>query len=407
MTLKFSSKEIHFLKTDSDDSSISPPETYFSDMLLDKPVQIQAFEKRLLKSATHTDRFLCAVIKISADLSDTLAEKAKGTVEATFASFLDHDRGIWESLSDTAFTLAFWDYTNEKKAFETLVSIKEKIQASLKADILMGVAQFPFHTFSKVDTFANALKAIDHAAFFGPDTLTRFDGVSLNISADRLYQNNLCELAIKEYQTGLEIRPNDINLINSLGVCYGVMGELDKALEQFKKAMEINPNEIMVIYNMGLLSKINMDTDKAIVYLRKAHGISSQVFEVELLLAHLLASRHKTDQALVHLKTAEQINPRSGLVFRMKGDIYLEKNQPEKAARAFNSAIKLHPSDAVSLSGYAKSLALQGKNLKIALTFAKNSVDLEPDNKTFKNRLNFIQTKIEETAPPEQTTKTA
>ncbi len=407
MTSKFSSKEIHFLKTDADDSTIKPPETYFGDMLLDKPVQIQAFEKRLLKSDIHGENFLCAVIEISSEVSDTLKEKSKDTFEATFTSFLDHGRGIWESLSDTSFALAFWDYDNEKKASRLLVSLKEKIQSSLKADILMGVAKFPFHTFSKVQTFNNALKAIDHAAFFGPDTLIHFDATSLNISGDRLYQLNKHDLAIKEYQTGLEIKPKDINLINSLGVCYGVMGELDKAKEQFENAMKTNPSEVMVVYNLGLLNKIHDDVDKAIVYLRKAHGINDQIFEVELLLAHLLQGKQQEDQALIHLKAAEQINPNSGLVFRMKGELYLGKKQPDKAAQAFNAAIKLQPSDAASLSGYAKSMALQEKNLNIALTFAQNSVALEPKNKVFKNRLTFIKTKIEEIGTPKETIKTA
>jgi len=47
MTNKFSSKEIHFLKTDPDDFNFRPPELYFSDLLLTKTIQIKAFEKRL------------------------------------------------------------------------------------------------------------------------------------------------------------------------------------------------------------------------------------------------------------------------------------------------------------------------------------------------------------------------
>ncbi len=407
MTNKFSSKEIHFLKNDSDDISITPPETYFGDLLLTPTVQIQAFEKRLLESDIPGENFLCAVIQLSSEVSDILKENAKDTFEATFTSVLDHGRGIWESLSETSFALAFWDYENEEKASSLLISLKDKIHASLKANILTGVAKFPFHKFSKAQTFHNAIKAIDHAAFFGPDTLIHFDGVSLNISGDRLYQIGKEELAIKEYQKGLEIKPKDINLINSLGVCYAVMGELEKAQQQFEGAMKINAEEIMVVYNLGLLNKIHDNLDKAIVYLRKAHGINDQVFEVELLLAHLLHKNHKPDQAMPHLEAAGRINPESSRVFRMKGEILIEKNQPEKAAKEFNAAIKLAPSDAVSLSGYAKSLAMQEKNLTIALSFAQNSIALEPDNDLFKKRLEYIMEKIEQTPVQEKTIKTA
>ena len=407
MTIKFSSKEIHFLKTDSDDLNIKPPETYFSDLLLTKTVQTKAFQKRLSKAKIPGGKFLCAVIQISTDASDPIQEKAKSIFEAVFNSFLDNKRGIWENLNETSFVMAFWDYASVKKASGIIVAIKEKISTALKADILMGVSNFPFHDFSKTQTFTNALKAIDHAAFFGADTLIHFDATSLNISGDRLYQLNKCDLAIKEYQKGLEITPNDINLINSLGVCFGVMGKLDKAKLEFKKAMSINPNEPMVIYNMGLLYQIKGNVDKAIIYLRKAHGIDPLVFEVELLLGQLLMKKEHPGQALPHLEKASRTNPESGLAFRMKGEIFLADNHPEKASHEFNNAIKLNPCDAVSLSGYANSLELQEKNLNIALTFAKNSIALEPDNKLFKKRLKVIQDKIEGRTLLEDTIKTA
>jgi len=407
MTIKFSSKEIHFLKTDSDDFNIKPPEDYFSDLLLTKTAQTKAFQKRLSNAKIPGGGFLCAVIQISSDESNPVQEKAKTTFEAVFNSFLDNKRGIWESLNETSFVMAFWDYTSVEKASGLILLLKEKISTALKAGILMGIASFPYHDFSKIQTFTNALKAIDHAAFFGPDTLVHFDATSLNISGDRLYQLNKCDMAIKEYQKGLEINPNDINLINSLGVCFGIMGKLDKAKREFKKAMTINPNEPMVIYNMGLLYQIKGDIDKAVIYLRKAHDIDPLVFEVELLLGQMLIKKEHPGQALPHLEAASRTNPESGLAFRMKGEIFLADNHPEKADHEFNRAIKLNPCDAASLSGYANSLELQEKNLNIALTFAKNSIALEPDNKLFKKRLNAIQDKIEGRTLLEDKIKTA
>ncbi len=136
--------------------------------------------------------------------------------------------------------------------------------------------------------FANALKAIDHAAFFGFGHTQHFDGISLNISGDRLYQLEQYEAAIREYEKGLVLAPKDINLMNSLGVCYGVTGDVEKAKACFESALKISPKEIMVLYNLGLTSQVLEDTDKAVLYLRKAHGIDGRIFEVELLLGHLL-----------------------------------------------------------------------------------------------------------------------
>ncbi|MFH2058999.1 MAG: tetratricopeptide repeat protein [Pseudomonadota bacterium] len=402
MALKFSSKEIHFLKTDSDDLTITPPQSYFCDLILSKTDQIKAFEKRLENTDIPLENFFIAIMKVGSDIPDKALEKVKTTFENTFNLFLDHERGIWENLEEMSFVLAFWDYDNTKKASQLLESLKEKMSTALKTDILMGVASFPFHDFTKAQTLENALKAIDHAAFFGPNALIHFDAISLNISGDRFYQLNESFLAQKEYKKGLEIKPKDINLINSLGVCYGVTGELDKARKEFERATKINPKEVMVIYNIGLLYRIDDDIDKAIVYLRKAHGINDHVFEVELLLGHLLFIKGLPDQALPHLESAIRINPNSGAAHRIKGEIFLADKQPDNAAMEFNRAIKLNPSDAACLSGYAKCLELQGKNLNIALSFARNSIALEPDNKLFKHRLAVIQKKIDIQIEPDQ-----
>lgn len=394
MIHKFASKEIHFLKTDSDSHTLGPPKIFFSDLLHDQTVQIGKFKTRLSSADIPGDNFICAVVQVSQTASKKTKAKAKDIFEACFHSVLNKERGIWESLDDSAFALVFWDYVKEKNASRLLSLLKGKISAALTSDILMGVASFPFHDFKREDIPGNALKAIDHAAFFGSNGMIYFDAVSLNISGDRLYQLNRYDAAIKEYKKGLEIEPRNINLINSLGVCYGVMGQIEKAKKKFEKAIAIKPEEVMVIHNIGLIHRINKDEDKAIIYLKKAHGINQNLFEVESLLGLLLFKQEKWDQALPHLETAGRLNPNSSTTFRMKGEIFLDKldkKNPDQAGAEFNRAVKLNPSDATSLSGYAQSMALQNKNLKIALIFAQKSVALEPENHLFKKRLEQIK----------------
>ena len=147
----------------------------------------------------------------------------------------------------------------------------------------------------------------------------------------------------------------------------------------------------MVVYNIGLIHRINEKDDKAIFFLKKAHGINPDVFEIELLLGHLLYKQGQPDPALVHLEAACRLKPESGAPYRIRGQILLDRDDPAGAAAAFNSAVKFSPGDAAALSGYAKSMALQGKNLTIALSFAQKSIDLDPDNPLYRERLEEIQ----------------
>ncbi len=391
MIPRFTSKEFTFLKPDSDDHPIQEPDTFFSDLVHTKTVSFAAFEERLASARIPKTGFVCAAIQVDRAASEQTREKARDIFEACFHSVLDKKRGIWESLNPTAFVLVFWDYDNRKKAMDLLESLKNKISQALAAELTVGVAWFPFHDFLCSQVFANALKAIDHAAFFGPGHMKHFDGISLNISGDRLYHLGQYGAAIREYEKGLLLEPGNINLMNSLGVCFGVTGDLEKARQSFTDALEINPREIMVIYNLGLVHQILENTDKAVFFLQKAHGIDKHVFEVELLLGHLLFKAGKCDQALPHLETASRLNPESGLAFRTLGEIFLDRQEMEKAGVAFNSAVKLKPADGIALSGYALAMARRNRNLKIALTFAKKSVALEPENTIFQERLEQVR----------------
>ncbi len=405
MSLKFSSKEIHFLRTESDQDLAGPPEFYFSDLAVSPSVPLENFMQRLGEADIPDDKFLCAVLKVPFDLAEEELEKSSQIFEACFQSLLDkpvsggataHIRGIWENLDETAFILAFWDYNQTDTASDLLNALKEKISKDLKTDVLMGAAWFPFAEFRRTQVPANALKAIDHAAFFGPGHTVYFDAVSLNISGDRLYQHGLYEAAIQEYQTGLELNPGNINLLNSLGVCFGVSGELNLAMDTFKKALALSSAEIMVIYNIGLIHQIREADDKALVYFKKAHAVNPDLFEVELTLGQLLLKTGKPGQALPYIEAACQLNPESGIAVRTMAEIFLELKDPDRAGVEFNKAVKLIPSDGAALSGYAQAMLEQGKNLKIALTFAQKALGLDPDNEVFKQRAAAVSSACEQ-----------
>ncbi len=267
MTPRFTSREFHFLKPESETSPpIQAPDTYFSDLVHQKTAAFTGFEQRLDSADIPDDRFVCAVIQVAETASEDIREKARDIFESWLRTMSDNQRGIWEALDDRAFVLVFWDYKTRKKAMNLLESLKTNITQALKTDLLAGLAWFPFQDCSRSEVYANALKAIDHAAFFGFGHTQQFDGISLNISGDRLYQLEQYDDAIQEYEKGLALAPKDINLMNSLGVCHGVTGDVEKAKAYFESALKINPKEIMVLYNLGLTWQVREeDTDKAIL----------------------------------------------------------------------------------------------------------------------------------------------
>lgn len=391
MILKFVAKEIQFLKTAGDAPDLSPPEVYYSDLLIQPSKAFEVFSRRIADTCASQKTFTTAAIQINPAAPKETIDAANDVFDACFHSVLDEKRGIWECLDPFTAIFVFWDYKTASQGKKLLDLLNEKISQALNAKLIMGTICFPFHDFPVEEMAGCVLKALDHAAFFGPGHAVEFDGLSLNISGDRLFQLNHIDAAITEYEKGLSIAPTNINLLNSLGVAFGVDACLDKAMESFEKARNINPEEAMVIHNIGLIHRINDKIDSALAYLKKAHGINPDVFEIELLLGNLLFKEEKFDLAMTHLDAAIRLKPESGTAFRIKGQILLDREDAPGAAAQFNHAVKLNPNDPEALSGYARAMALQKKNLAIALSFAKKSIDLDPENEQYKQYLEEIQ----------------
>ena len=67
--------------------------------------------------------------------------------------------------------------------------------------------------------------------------------MSLNVSGDRFYSRGDLGSAVEEYRQALLVDPENINIINSLGACYGQMERLDEAAGLFEKAVKLAPED--------------------------------------------------------------------------------------------------------------------------------------------------------------------
>ena len=394
---RFATKELDFLKSGSGEDTpvVSAPDRYISDLIFsdEKPPEIAAFQSKLSEAPFAEDGFACCVFRITGETDPDLVEKA-GTVLETF--FTEQEPGFWKKLDERVFAAALVGYSDRDEGRGKIECLRQSLCDALGTTVYAGACFYPFRDYPADDIPDSALKALDHAGFFSGQEVTWFDAVSLNVCADRLFQRNRVEDALSEYKKGLEIDPDNINLINSLGVCYGIMGRLESAKAEFEKINVIDPEEVMAIYNLGLVFSLLKDTENAVACLQKANRINSGIFEIELLLGNLLFRKGDLESALVHLENALGINPDSAAPLRVRGDIFLEMDRPEDAEREFNRSIKLNPSDAASLSGLARAFEVQNKNIDIALTFARKSTDIDPSNPLFRERLARIHLKREE-----------
>jgi tetratricopeptide (TPR) repeat protein len=278
----------------------------------------------------------------------------------------------------------------DKETLEIGASLQEQLSACCKETVSIGAAQFPALNFSRGQVFENARKALHHAAFFGPNSKVLFDAVSLNISGDMLYQEGDISGAIREFQTALKIDPSNVNIHNSLGVCYARLGKHEEAREFFSTAKWISPDEVMPVYNLGLVCLITGNRKEALDLFLEAQFIENGIYEVVYQIGKIYLEESDPIRAKPYFEEAVKIRPASGTGYRYLGDCCLAMNQQNEAVVAYKKAVKLNPNDASSLSSLGYLFHTMGENAEIAITFCRQSVQLSPDQGLFRYRLGEI-----------------
>ena len=313
-------------------------------------------------------------------------------VAQTIDSICDTENGIWGLLEGNIFSSLFF----EKDAAAGL-KLSNRIHARLSENrndaAIIGVASYPKLNYTKGQILENARKALNHAVFFGPGSTVAFDAVSLNISGDQLYQEGDIVGAIAEFSAGLKIHPSNVNLHNSLGVCYGVWGEFGKAVEEFETAAWLDPAEFMPIYNLGLVNLLMGNREKALERFLEADETGEDVFEIAFQTGKLFLEMEKHEKGKAFLEKAVRMKPDSAIGFRYLGQCYTVLNATEKAVSAYKKAVKLNPNDAHSLSALGHLFELQSENAEIATLFCKKSIEISPENGLFRHRLGRLYLK--------------
>ncbi len=269
-------------------------------------------------------------------------------------------------------------------ALPRLQSIQEEAREQLNLRLTIGAAGFPQADYKKTDILDNALKALDHALLLGPGRMAVFDDTSLNINGDKLFDQGKIVAALGEYRKGLRLNPDNNNLRNSLGVCFGEQGNLEAAIQEFEAAVRKDPQDFMGHYNLGLSYLRRQEPERARQYLKKAGELDPLHFGAHYQLGRLYRDAGLLDQALPCFLQAARLHPDKAFIHRYLGECWVKKGDWENALSAFRAAVRVNPRDAYSLHQLGALNLVRESNLPIALSFCRYSVELEKGNPHFR-----------------------
>ncbi|KIX15713.1 tetratricopeptide repeat protein [Dethiosulfatarculus sandiegensis] len=266
------------------------------------------------------------------------------------------------------------------KAREQVQEIIGKVGEAMERPLRAGVSYAPCPGFEAWEIMDCASKALVHAGFLEPFCVVVFDAVSLNISGDTLFSQGRISEAVVEYEKALILDPSEVNVLNSLGVCYGHLGQAQKALECFEKALAAAPEDFMAYYNLGYALMSQGKLEQARGNLEKSLEINPGHGDTLFQLGCLAQTQGRLQEALENFKSAVKSPGCRQAVHRRLGEALAAAGHLQEAEEAFNRAVKANGNDAQALSSLAGLYLDRKANLEIALSLAKRASTLEPES---------------------------
>jgi len=356
------------------------------------------FVGRALGKLKGTAAFQACVVRI--DRPDTDADAPRETPSETMLTelaealddFCENRNWQW-GLIDRNYFSCFLPLPDETTSASRGPELQAALATLQPTTFSIGCARYPLIDYQPDEVLANAFKALDHAGFFGPGSVVDFDAVSLNISGDRFYQQGDLNRAMDEFNRALALDPENVNVHNSLGVCYGVLGAYEKALKIFRAAADLAPQDLMPVYNIGLAYLLIGDKEAALESFLAAVEKDPQAFEPVFQTGRVYFENGMLKKARSYLEQATALNAASASAQRYLGLCYLELKKDAPAVAALKKAVQLNPNDAPALSALGYLLDRQGENLEVTTIFCQQGVEIAPDNGLFRYRLGQLLAK--------------
>jgi len=267
--------------------------------------------------------------------------------------------------------------------------LTSQADAKLERSLLVGLAVHPFHDAEPVEALERAFKALDHASFPQAEPVVLFNAVSLNVSGDRHYGRGDLKAAVDEYEKALAVDPDNVNILNSLGACYGHLERLDEAARLFGRAVELAPDDFMAWYNLGQVRRRLGRPQEAVSALDRAVEIKPDDFAVLFSLGQLHLSQGRPQAAAEWFQRAAQAPRAAPVIQRWLGEAYARLDRDEEARQAFKAAVKTNPADTASLSWLGQLYLNRAGDREVALSLTRQAVDLEPESGLYRSRLGW------------------
>lgn len=204
---------------------------------------------------------------------------------------------------------------------------------------------------------------------------------SARLLAWAYFDNNKSKPAIKTIEKALEIHPDTLHLLLLHAELNLIVKQYDEALVSIDKALKLDKFEVEAFFMKGLIQKYMGDTINAVNNFQTAVELDADHFDSYVQLAQIFSTKGEKI-ALQYFENALRIDSTSfdalmGLASFYQQQYNSENGMLEKAIKAYEKLILMHPSEESSYYNFAL-LYLEENKLEEALKYFDIATKYDP-----------------------------
>jgi len=133
---------------------------------------------------------------------------------------------------------------------------------------------------------------------------------------------------------GADLFPTSVQMHEYLGIAYGQVGELQKALEHFRQALQLNPDDASIYTNLGVVYSWMGDNRQAADYFEKSLRLAPDSEQALFNYATTLFNLGDQPGALDALRRVVEVNPANADAWYGRATLALEAGHRKEAGAA-------------------------------------------------------------------------
>ena len=191
------------------------------------------------------------------------------------------------------------------------------------------------------------------------------------------YQKGHFKQAEEICQVILELHPDNVFMLNFLGVLFYQQGNYDSAIDSIKKALYYDPNNADSYDHLGSALKAKGHLNEAIKYYQKAIELNTQNADTYFNLGNTLIMKGQLDEAINCYKKAIQYNPNFAAAYNNLGNAFQEQKRYNEAMTHYQIALQISP-DLADAHLNIGNLYLEKGQYNEAITYYQETLKLNP-----------------------------